>query len=150
MKKFGKFLTFVTVAGAAAAGFMYFLDKSQNSKADDDEDFFEDGEEYEGAEKKERSYVTLNSEAKEALDEAKEAFGETKEALADGKESLKKAVKAAAQDIIAKAEDAAKGVGLVKEDKEMSDFQFEDFDKVKEEVSDSINKAAEDAADSIE
>lgn len=144
MKKFGKFLTFVTVAGAAAAGFMYFLDKSQCNKCDsDEEDLFEDDEECGSCEKKERSYVSLNPETKEAIDETKEAF-------ADGKESLKKAVKAAAQDIIAKAEDAAKGVGLVKEDKEMSDFQFEDFDKVKEEVTDSINEAAENVADGIE
>lgn len=142
MKKFGKFLTFVTVAGAAAAGFMYFLDKSQNVKcpcdADDDDDF-----EKEEDVKPERSYVKLNAEAKEVLDE-------TKEALNEGKETLKKAVKSAAQDIMAKAEDAAKGVGLVKEDKKMSDFEFEDFDKVKEEVKDTISDAAETVADSFE
>lgn len=107
MKKFGKFVTFVTVAGAAAAGLMYFLDKSQNCKCscDDDSDDFVDGETV----KEERSYIKLNPETKEALDETKEAFNE-------GKESLKKAVKSAASDIMAKAEDAAKGVGLVKEE----------------------------------
>lgn len=121
MKKFGKFVTFVTVAGAAAAGLMYFLDKSQNCKCscDDDSDDFEDGAQ---EVKEERSYIKLNPETKEALDETKEAFNE-------GKESLKKAVKSAAQDIKAKAEDAAKGVGLVKEEKETSDFESEEFDK---------------------
>lgn len=140
MKKFGKFLTFVTVTGAAAAGLMYFLDKREgaNSASCDDDDF-----EDEGAEKKERSYVSLNPETKEAIDE-------TKEALAEGKESLKKAVKSAAQDIMAKAEDAAKGVGLVKDEKKASEFEFEDFDKVKEEVKDTIRDAAETVADKLD
>lgn len=144
MKKFGKFLTFVTVTGAAAAGLMYFLDKRESGKCqcpcdDNDEDDFVNEEEV----KKERSYVKLNPEIKETIEE-------TKEALNEGKETLKKAVKSAAQDIMAKAEDAAKGVGLVKEDKEMSDFEFEDFDSVKEEVKDTIDEAAENVADEEE
>ena len=48
----------------------------------------------------------------------------------EGKDTLKKAVKSAAADMVSKAEEKARGVGLVKDDKEKtSDFEFEDFDK---------------------
>ena len=144
MKKFGKFAAFVTVAGAAAAGFMYFLDRSRKCQeagcADDNE---EDAKE---EDTKERTYVNLNEDSEEesasdeakseAKDEIKEALNETVEALNEGKESLKKAVKSAAQDIIAKAEEAARGVGLVKEEGAASDFEFEDLNKACDEAED--------------
>ena len=139
MKSFGKFVTFVGVTGAALAGLWYFLevnkDKSyaEGDGASDTDDF-----------SSERSYVSLDPEIKEELKEdvqkvadgAKKAAEDVKKAAEDikdnaagNKDTLKKAVKSAAQDIIAKAEDAAKGVGLVKEEKKTSDFEFEDFDK---------------------
>ena len=67
--------------------------------------------------------------AKKAAEDVKKAAEDIKDNAAGNKDTLKKAVKSAAQDIIAKAEDAAKGVGLVKEEKKTSDFEFEDFDK---------------------
>ena len=139
MKGFGKFVTFVGVTGAALAGLWYFLEVNKDkayAEADGASDT-EDGS-------NERSYVSLDPEIKEELKEdARKVAGEVKKAAEDvkkaaedirentsgNKDTLKKAVKSAAQDIIAKAEDAAKGVGLVKEEKKTSDFEFEDFDK---------------------
>jgi type IV secretory pathway TrbL component len=139
MKSFGKFVTFVGVTGAALAGLWYFLEVNKDKSyaeadgASDTDDF-----------SSERSYVSLDPEIKEELKEdvqkvadgAKKAAEDVKKAAEDikdnaagNKDTLKKAVKSAAQDIIAKAEDAAKGVGLVKEEKKTSDFEFEDFDK---------------------
>ncbi|MBE5849360.1 MAG: hypothetical protein E7298_04245 [Lachnospiraceae bacterium] len=139
MKSFGKFLTFVGVTGAAVAGLWYFLEVNKDksySEADGASDTDDSSNE--------RSYVSLDPEIKEELKEdvkkvadgAKKAAEDVKKAAEDikdnaagNKDTLKKAVKSAAQDIIAKAEDAAKGVGLVKEEKKTSDFEFEDFDK---------------------
>ncbi|MBQ8668007.1 MAG: hypothetical protein IJ526_14295 [Lachnospiraceae bacterium] len=139
MKSFGKFLTFVGVTGAAVAGLWYFLEVNK------DKSYAEaDGASDTDDSSNERSYVSLDPEIKEELKEdvkkvadgAKKAAEDVKKAAEDikdnatgNKDTLKKAVKSAAQDIIAKAEDAAKGVGLVKEEKKTSDFEFEDFDK---------------------
>lgn len=121
MKAFGKFITFVGITGAALAGLWYFCDSNREKSAcscDDDDA---------AAKGKERSYVSLDPE--QALDKAKDVAKDLAEAGKDGKETLKKAVKSAAQDIMSKAEDAAVGVGIVKDDKKTSDFEFEDFDK---------------------
>lgn len=121
MKAFGKFITFVGITGAALAGLWYFCDtnsKKSECSCDDDES---------DAKGKERSYVSLDPE--QAIDKAKTVAKDLAEAGKDGKETLKKAVKSAAQDIMSKAEDAAVGVGIVKDDKKTSDFEFEDFDK---------------------
>ncbi|MBO4266216.1 MAG: hypothetical protein J5910_03400 [Lachnospiraceae bacterium] len=131
MKGFGKFVTFVGITGAALAGLWYFCEVNKDKcecSCDDDES---------SAEKKnskERSYVSLDPEIKE---EAEKVIEETKKVAKDagkvaqeGKDTLKKAVKSAAADMLSKAEDKARGVGLVKDDKEKtSDFEFEDFDK---------------------
>ena len=138
MKGFGKFVTFVGVTGAALAGLWYFCevnkDKGPACSCDDD------AEGTECKKNNERSYVSLDPELKESAkkiaddvktvaDDVKTVAGEVKDAARDGKDTLKKAVKSAAQDIIKKGEEAAKGVGLVKDDKKTSDFEFEDFDK---------------------
>lgn len=131
MKGFGKFVTFVGITGAALAGLWYFCEVNK----DKCECSCDDGES--SAEKKsakERSYVSLDPEIKE---EAEKVIEETKKVAKDagkvaqeGKDTLKKAVKSAAADMLSKAEDKARGVGLVKDDKEKtSDFEFEDFDK---------------------
>ncbi len=134
MKGFGKFITFVGITGAALAGLWYFCetnkDKSECKCDGDPDEAFDKG--------KERSYVSLDPELKEAAEDIRET-------VKDGKDTLKKAVKSAAQDIMAKAEDAAKGVGLVKDQKDTSDFEFEDFDKASKKV----KKAAENAVDSV-
>lgn len=151
MKGFGKFLTFVGVTGAALAGLWYFCetnkDKTCSCACDDEEGT---------ASKKnnERSYVSLDPELKEKAEEAgkkvEKAAKDAKDAAAEGKETLKKAVKSAAHDIMTKAEDAARGVGLVKDDKKTSDFEFEDFDKVAKKVKKSAENAAEEAKDVAE
>ena len=137
MKGFGKFITFVGVTGAALAGLWYFCEMNRDKECACDCD----GENVDPA-SRERSYVSLNPELKEevkedladASDKAKKAAKEIKEAAADAKTTMKKAVKSAAQDIMAKAEDKARGVGLVKDEKETSEFEFEDFDKSKKAI----------------
>ena len=139
MKGFGKFVTFVGITGAALAGLWYFCemnrDKCECSCDDDDT----------AADKKpgERSYVSLDPEIKEEAENIKES-------VSDGKDTLKKAVKSAAQDIMAKAEDAAKGVGLVKDGKKTSEFEFEDFDKAAKKVKKAASKAADAVEDAVE
>ena len=145
MKGFGKFVTFVGITGAALAGLWYFMEMNRDKcecECDGDDLADDNG--------KERNYVSLDPEVKEAAEDVKEA-------VKDGKETLKKAVKSSAQDIMAKAEDAAKGVGLVKDSKKTSDFEFEDFDKAEKKVkksaekaADAIKDAAEDAASHID
>ncbi len=135
MKGFGKFITFVGVTGAALAGLWYFceMNREKCECACDG-----DGENVDSA-GRERSYVSLDPELKEEVKEdladatgkAKKAAKEIKEAATDAKATMKKAVKSAAQDIMSKAEDKARGVGLVKDEKEASEFEFEDFDKGK-------------------
>lgn len=144
MKGFGKFITFVGVTGAALAGLWYFFEMNKDKGECACEGEGEEPEEKVG----ERSYVSLDPEIKE---KAEEVAGEVKEAVTDGKDTLKKAVKSAAQDIIAKAEDAAKGVGLVKEGKKKtSDFEFEDFDESAKKVKKAAEKAAEEVKDAVE
>lgn len=132
MKGFGKFITFVGVTGAALAGLWYFceMNKSKCECSCDGEDDAEDNK------AGERSYVSLDPEIKEAAENIKES-------VSDGKDTLKKAVKSAAQDIMAKAEDAAKGVGLVKDGKKTSEFEFEDFDKAAKKAKKAVSKAAD-------
>ncbi len=150
MKGFGKFLTFVGVTGAALAGLWYFCETNKDKTCScscDEEEGTPSGK------KKERSYVSLDPEMKEEAAEAIKDAGkkvekvakEAKDAAAEGKETLKKAVKSAAHDIMTKAEDKARGVGIVKDDKKTSDFEFEDFDKGAKKV----KKAVEDAADTV-
>lgn len=110
MKKFGKLLAFITVAGAAVAGLWYFLD---NTKVYDDD--FEDDEDDddEEADDEERSYVSLDPVV-----------------TSEDKAALEKAVTSAVKDTIAKAEETAEGVGVVKEeaDKKVSGFEFKSLD----------------------
>ena len=143
MKGFGKFITFVGVTGAALAGLWYFCEMNKDKCAcscDGD-----DSGEKKGA--GERSYVSLDPDTKE---EVKEAAEEIKEAVSDGKDTLKKAVKSAAQDIMAKAEDAARGVGLVKDNSKTSDFEFEDFDKAAKKAKKAAEKAVDEVKDKAE
>ncbi|MBR6159818.1 MAG: hypothetical protein IKQ40_05905 [Lachnospiraceae bacterium] len=142
MKGFGKFVTFVGVTGAALAGLWYFCEMNKEKCACDAGDA-EDGEN----DSKERSYVSLDPEfkedAKKVAEDVKEAAGDVAAAAESGRKSLKKAIKSVANDMITKAEEAASGVGLVKEDKKTSDFEFEDF-------GDAAGEAAEKAADTAE
>ena len=78
-----------------------------------------------------RTLEEVKEDLADATGKAKKAAKEIKEAATDAKATMKKAVKSAAQDIMSKAEDKARGVGLVKDEKEASEFEFEDFDKGK-------------------
>lgn len=97
-KKFGKFLLFSAVAGAAAYGTYHYLqnkdDKSSSDKnedTDDDfDDFSEDLDEEEIATKP-RSYVSLNLDKAEAI--ATEAFHKAKEVITDSMQQVKDTVK---------------------------------------------------------
>ena len=123
MKKISKIIAFVGVAGAAVAGLLYFLDRKKEDElfADDFEDYYEENIDSANAE---RTYVSLDTTEEELI-----------EAEAAAKKSLKETVKSVAQDMKQKAEDAAKGVGLVKDEEksEANDFAFENFDKKEEQ-----------------
>lgn len=96
-KKFGKFLLFTTVAGAAAYGAYHYLqtkDKASSAEgeedADDDfDDFSEDLDEE--PDEKERSYVSLQLDKAEAI--ASGAFHKAKEVIADSVQQVKDTVK---------------------------------------------------------
>ena len=134
MKKLAKILGVITVAGAAVAGFWYFLDR----KNADEEEFLDLNEDDTKDEAPaERAYVSLDTSSEDAA-----------EAEAVAKRSLKETVKSVAEDMKQKAEDAAKGVGVVaKEVKETaSDFAFKAFDKAdKEDAEEAEEKADKEA-----
>ncbi len=97
-KKFGKFLLFTTVAGAAAYGAYHYLqtkDKTPSAPSDEDtdddfDDFSEDLDEDTGTEK-ERSYVSLQLDKAEAI--ASEAFQKAKGVITDSVQQVKETVK---------------------------------------------------------
>ena len=113
MKKLIKFITLIGLAGAAIAGFWYFLDSRNNNISEDSKE--DEAEEKDDA--GERSYVSIKTE-----EECK-------------KEALTKAVTDAVKDTIAKADEEAEGLGVVKEDMldKANDFEFKSFDEKTEE-----------------
>ncbi len=114
--KFGKFLAFTAIAGAACAAVYYVLGDKKVETFDENgsSDFFE--------KKPDREYVSLNT------DEIKEAAGELKEKAGEAKDAILGKLSEAAAEIKEKAQEAAEGVGLVKDSaKETEDFEFEDF-----------------------
>lgn len=95
-KKFGKFLLFSAVAGAAAYGAYQYLQKkdkttvlSDTGKKTDSDDFSEDRDE-DSVPAKERSYVSLNLDKAEAF--ATEAFQKAREAITDSVQKVKETV----------------------------------------------------------
>lgn len=108
-KKFGKFLVFSAIIGAAAAGVYYYLNREESEEgikpdfAKDVDSFFEN--------KKAREYVSLDKAVSE-----------------ENKEALKTAVEQVAEDIKDKAEQAAENIGIVRDDSaEAADFAFKEF-----------------------
>lgn len=94
-KKFGKFLLFSAVAGAAAYGAWQYLSQKEKSTVlnnQDDEDFddFNEDLDEDVAPQKERSYVSLNLDKAEAL--ATEAFHKAKEVITDSVQKVKESV----------------------------------------------------------
>ena len=97
-RKFGKFLLFSAVAGAAAYGTYYYLKAKDATaapanEAEGDEDFDDFGEDLDddAGVTKERSYVSLNLDKAEAI--ASEAFHKAKEVIADSVQQVKDTVK---------------------------------------------------------
>lgn len=115
MKKLGRLITFVGVAGAALAGLWYFIDTTKKVRQEEDDTKTSEPE----AEKEPRSYVSITPEECACQSEL-------------DKESLKKNVTSAVEETIAKAEEVADGIGVVK-DQATSDFEFKSFDDKDEE-----------------
>lgn len=108
-KKFGKFLAFSAIVGAAAAGVYYYLNRDENAEegksdfAQDVDNFFEN--------KKSREYVSLNKVVSE-----------------ENKEAIKNAVEKVTENIKEKAEEVAEGLGIIHDDSaEAADFAFKEF-----------------------
>lgn len=96
-KKFGKFLLFTAVAGAAVYGAYQYLQNKERSTVlsgddedDDFDDFSEDLDEDLSSANKERSYVSLNLDKAEAF--AAEAFNKAKEVITDSVQQVKETV----------------------------------------------------------
>lgn len=157
MKKLIKIVAFVGAAGAAVAGFWYFLDRKKR----DEEEYFECEPVCEEVKPEEHEYVSLSQEEckKECpCEEAEncEQIPELEES--PEKKSLKQVVKSAAMEMKQKAEDAARGVGVVADEVKgkASEFAFKAFDKaeeVKEEVVETVEEeeaaVAEDAEEAV-
>lgn len=101
-KKFGKFLLFSAIAGAAAYGaYQYLQTKDQNASpvdtddADDDLDDFNEDLDEEPTVEKERSYVSLNLDKAAAI--ASESFHKAKEVIADSVQQVRDTVKSVAE-----------------------------------------------------
>lgn len=127
-KKLGKFIAFAALAGAAAAGVYYYLNKKEETPCDCEDDFDDDIENFFDDEKEKatsntnREYVSLN-----------------KSNTADStKDTLKNAVLETAAELKEKAAEAAEGIGLVKDSAtEAAEFAFQEFkDATKSESSD--------------
>ena len=105
-RKFGKFLLFSAVAGAAAYGTYYYLKAKEGTPApagepegdDDFDDFGEDLDDDAGV-TKERSYVSRNLDKAEAI--ASEAFHKAKEVIADSVQQVKDTVKSVTESQVA-------------------------------------------------
>ena len=105
-RKFGKFLLFSAVAGAAAYGTYYYLKAKEGTPApagepegdDDFDDFGADLDDDAGV-THERSYVSLNLDKAEAI--ASEAFHKAKEVIADSVQQVKDTVKSVTESQVA-------------------------------------------------
>lgn len=101
-KKFGRFLFFSALAGAAAYGAYHYLQMKDNTPSsdndedtDDDFDDFSEDLDADAAVTKERSYVSLNLDKAEAI--ASEAFHKAKEVITDSVQQVKDTVKSVAE-----------------------------------------------------
>lgn len=97
-KKFGKFLLFSALAGAAVYGaYQYLQTKDQTASpanaddADDDLDDFNEDLDEEPTAEPERSYVSLNLDKAAAI--ASESFHKAKEVIADSVQQVRDTVK---------------------------------------------------------
>ena len=83
-KKFGKFVAFCTVVGAAAAGAYYYMNRRDKALADDFDDDFDDFSDFDDLdadeEKPDRKYVNLDhaDDAEKDASETEDFFDDTK------------------------------------------------------------------------
>lgn len=127
-RKFGKFLLFSAVAGAAACGTYYFLKSREGAPApaepDTDDDFDDFGEDLDDEDSvtRERSYVSLNLDKAEAF--ASEAFHKAREVIADSVQQVKDTVKSVTE---GQSRDTAfTDLTAVHREKESEEIQEED------------------------
>lgn len=135
-KKFGKFLLFSAIAGAAAYGaYQYLQTKDQTASpagaddADDDFDDFNEDLDEEPAAEKERSYVSLNLDKAAAI--ASESFQKAKEVIADSVQQVRDTVKS------------------VTESQGSSEANFTDLTALKKEAETQEAAPAEEAASAV-
>lgn len=100
--KFGKFLLFSALAGAAAYGAYSYMQKKEKSACpeaaedlDEEIDEFNEDLDEDLNSEKDRSYVSLNLDKAEAL--ATEAFHKAKEVITDSVHQVKETVKSVAE-----------------------------------------------------
>ena len=115
-KKFGKFLFFSALVGAAAAGLYYYLNREEDAIPTGDfsrdvDNFFES--------KKNREYVSLNN-----------VTGD------ENKEAMKNVVEQVTEEMRDKAKDLSEKTGILKDDsQEAADFAFKEFKDDEEPLS---------------
>ena len=151
-KKFGKFLLFTAVAGAAAYGAYSYLQKKEqtspviNDENDDDFDDFSEDLDEDINTGKERSYVSLNLDKAEAI--ATEAIQKARKAINDSG-ALQKA-KEVINDSVHQVKESVKSVA----ESQSSHTSFTDLsssakEKVEEAVSD-LSEKVEESTDQVE
>lgn len=125
-KKFGKFLLFSAIAGAAAYGaYQYLQTKEQTAPpagaddADDDLDDFNEDLNEEPAAGKERSYVSLNLDKAAAI--ASESFQKAKVVIADSVQQVRDTVKSVKEGQVSSGANFTDLTALKKEAEELKD-----------------------------
>ena len=137
--KFGKFVAFATLAGAAAAGVYYYLNQTSASDAE--------GRTAGGGEASTGPVSDFFKEKKDAFVNSRE-YVTLNKTVDDAKDVLKRTVAEATEAIKEKAAEARDGVGVVKDENvDAKDFEFDEF---KEDVKEGVKEAAEDLADLAE
>lgn len=165
-KKFGKFLLFSALAGAAAYGAYQYMQNKSNTvpspetdeDTDDDfDDFTEDLDEEPAP--RERSYVSLNLDKAEAF--ATEAFRKAKTVIADSVQQVKETVKSVTEgqsfqegnftDLTSLKNDTADAVKeAVSELKETVSDLAEDAGDAAQDAAETLTDKARDVADAVE
>ena len=117
-KKFGKFLLFTALAGAAAAGVYYYLNREESESGSSDfgrdvDSFFEG--------RKNREYVSLNNVGGD-----------------ENKEAMKNVVEQVAEELREKEqEDLEATTGIIHDDsQEAADFAFKEFKEEEDPLAD--------------
>ena len=116
-KKFGKFLIFTALAGAAAAGIYYYLNREESESGASDftrdvDNFFEG--------RKNREYVSLNNVGGD-----------------ENKEAMKNVVEQVAEELREKEKEEQNTTGIIHDDsQEAADFAFKEFKEEEDPLED--------------